>query len=208
MNAEECVGEIVNVEGVGPFEGYYRNAEAMARTTRNGWYWSGDLGYVDADGWVYFAGRTSDWLRVDGENFPAAPIEAIVARHPDVMLASVYGVPDVDSGDQVMVALVLRDGRQLRPRRLRRVGRRPERPEPQVAAPLRAVVRGAAHHAHQQGPGPHARAPEVPRRPGRRGPRVRAGPGRGPLPAPSGRDEESALHGAFVESGRAQAWDL
>ncbi len=72
--------------GVGPFEGYYRNEEAMARTTRNGWYWSGDLGYVDADGWVYFAGRTSDWLRVDGENFPAAPIEAIVARHPDVVL--------------------------------------------------------------------------------------------------------------------------
>ena len=86
----------------------------MAQTTRNGWYWSGDLGYVDEDGWVYFAGRTSDWLRVDGENFPAAPIEAIVARHPDVMLASVYGVPDVDSGDQVMVALVLRDRRDLR----------------------------------------------------------------------------------------------
>ena len=64
---------------------------------------------------MYFAGRTSDWLRVDGENFPAAPIEAIVARHPDVMLASVYGVPDVDSGDQVMAALVLRDGASFDP---------------------------------------------------------------------------------------------
>lgn len=110
INAEECVGEIVNTLGVGPFEGYYENEEAMRRTTRNGWYWSGDLGYVDEDGWVYFAGRTSDWLRVDGENFPAAPIEAIVARHPEVVMASVYGVPDADSGDQVMVALVLRDG--------------------------------------------------------------------------------------------------
>ncbi len=60
----------MNTLGVGPFEGYYRNDEAMRRTTRNGWYWSGDLGYVDDDGWVYFAGRTSDWLRVDGENFP------------------------------------------------------------------------------------------------------------------------------------------
>jgi len=110
VNAEGCVGEIVNTRGVGPFEGYYRNDEAMRHTTRNGWYWSGDLGYVDDDGWVYFAGRTSDWLRVDGENFPAVPIEAIVARHPDVMVASVYGVPDVDAGDQVMVALVLRDG--------------------------------------------------------------------------------------------------
>ena len=110
LNAEDCVGEMVNTLGVGPFEGYYHNEEAMRRTTRNGWYWSGDLGYVDENGWVYFAGRTSDWLRVDGENFPAAPIEAIVARHPDVMLASAYGVPDADSGDQVMVALVLCPG--------------------------------------------------------------------------------------------------
>jgi fatty-acyl-CoA synthase len=109
LNADECVGELVNTLGVGPFEGYYRNEDAMRDTTRNGWYWSGDLGYVDDDGWVYFAGRTADWLRVDGENFPAAPIEGIVARHPDVLLASVYGVPDADSGDQVMLALVLRD---------------------------------------------------------------------------------------------------
>ena len=110
VNADRCVGEIVNTYGVGPFEGYYRNDEAMDRTTRNGWYWSGDLAYVDEGGWVYFAGRTSDWLRVDGENFPAAPIEAIIVRHPDVLLAAVYGVPDADAGDQVMAALVLREG--------------------------------------------------------------------------------------------------
>jgi fatty-acyl-CoA synthase len=110
VNADRCVGEIVNTLGVGPFEGYYRNEEAMRATTRDGWYWSGDLGYVDDGGWVFFAGRTADWLRVDGENFPAAPVETIVGRHPDVLLASVYGVPDADSGDQVMVALVLREG--------------------------------------------------------------------------------------------------
>ena len=110
VNSDRCVGELVNTLGVGPFEGYYRNEEAMHHTTRQGWYWSGDLGYVDDDGWVFFAGRTSDWLRVDGENFTAAPIGAIVGRHPDVMLVSAYGVPAPDSGDQVMVALVLRDG--------------------------------------------------------------------------------------------------
>jgi fatty-acyl-CoA synthase len=110
VNAEECVGEIVSTAGLGPFEGYYRNDEAMARATRHGWYWSGDLGYVDEDSWVYFAGRTSDWLRVDGENFAAAPIEAVLSRHPDVVLAAVYGVPDADSGDQVMAALQLRPG--------------------------------------------------------------------------------------------------
>src|SRR5205807_755702 len=47
LNADQCVGEIVNTAGGGPFEGYYNNEEANARSLRNGWYWSGDLGYVD-----------------------------------------------------------------------------------------------------------------------------------------------------------------
>ena len=110
VNADECVGEIVNTAGVGPFEGYYNNEEANARSMRNGWYWSGDLGYVDDDGYLYFAGRNAEWLRVDGENFPAGPIEAAVSRHPDVVLCAVYGVPDEQAGDQVMAALLLRGG--------------------------------------------------------------------------------------------------
>jgi fatty-acyl-CoA synthase len=110
VNAQECVGEIVNTAGVGPFEGYYNNAEANAQATRGGWYWSGDLGYVDDRGFLYFAGRNADWIRVDGENFPAGPIEAALARHPDVMFSAVYGVPDASAGDQVMAALLLRDG--------------------------------------------------------------------------------------------------
>jgi fatty-acyl-CoA synthase len=109
VNADECVGEIVNTAGAGPFEGYYNNAEATGSTLRGGWYWSGDLGYVDDDGYLYFAGRTADWLRVDGENFPAGPIEAAIGRHPDVVLAAVYGVPDEHAGDQVMAAVQLRE---------------------------------------------------------------------------------------------------
>ena len=112
-NAEDCVGEIVNVNGAGPFEGYYNNPEATAVTTRNGWYWSGDLGYVDQDRNLFFAGRNADWIRVDGENFPAGPIEDALSRHPDVVLAAVYGVPDEQAGDQVMAALVLRAGVQF-----------------------------------------------------------------------------------------------
>ena len=70
----------MNTAGVGPFEGYYNNPEATATTTRFGWYWSGDLGYLDDDGYLYFAGRNADWIRVDGENFPAGPIEEAL-RH-------------------------------------------------------------------------------------------------------------------------------
>jgi fatty-acyl-CoA synthase len=115
LDPESCVGEIVNTNGVGPFEGYYNNDEANARSTRNGWYWTGDLGYVDADGYLYFAGRNADWIRVDGENFPAGPIELAVARHPAALHVAVYGVPDPDAGDQVMVSLVLRPGIGLDP---------------------------------------------------------------------------------------------
>ena len=60
------------------FEGYYNNPEADAERTRNGWYWSGDLAYRDEEGIFYFAGRTGDWLRVDSENFAAAPVERIL----------------------------------------------------------------------------------------------------------------------------------
>jgi fatty-acyl-CoA synthase len=115
LNAEDCVGEIVNTAGLGPFEGYYNNPEANERTTRFGWYWTGDLGYLDQDRYLYFAGRTADWIRVDGENFLAAPIEAALTRHPDVVLASAYGVPDDEAGDQVMAGFVLRDGAAFDP---------------------------------------------------------------------------------------------
>ena len=110
VNADECVGEIVNTAGVGPFEGYYNNPEANEQTTRFGWYWTGDLGYLDDDRYLHFAGRNADWIRVDGENFSAQPIEAVLGHHPDVVLAAAYGVPDAQAGDQAMAGLVLRDG--------------------------------------------------------------------------------------------------
>ena len=115
VNADECVGEIVNTAGVGPFEGYYNNDAATDRTTRFGWYWSGDLGYLDADRYLYFAGRNADWIRVDGENFPAGPIEEALRDAPGVILAAVYGVPDDQAGDQVMAGLVLREDATLDP---------------------------------------------------------------------------------------------
>jgi fatty-acyl-CoA synthase len=110
VNAHEAIGEIVNKNGVSAFEGYYNNTEANEARTRNGWFWSGDLGYRDTDGFFYFAGRDADWLRVDGENFAAAPVERILMRFPGVVMAGVYAVPDALAGDQVMCALELEPG--------------------------------------------------------------------------------------------------
>jgi len=108
LNPEEATGELVNTQGAGAFAGYYNDAGAEAERMRGGMYWSGDLAYRDAEGFVYFAGRTADWLRVDGENLAAAPIERILLRHPAVEQAAVYAVPDESVGDQVVAALVLR----------------------------------------------------------------------------------------------------
>lgn len=115
LNPDEAIGEIVSKHGGAIFEGYYKNPEADAQRVHDGWYWTGDLGYRDEDGWFYFAGRDSEWLRVDGENFAAAPIERILARQPDVVLAAIYAVPDEVVGDQVMAALELKPGATFDP---------------------------------------------------------------------------------------------
>ncbi|HMD44656.1 MAG TPA: AMP-binding protein [Acidimicrobiales bacterium] len=114
-NAEEAIGELVSKSGGAGFEGYWHNDEAEARRLRRGWYWTGDLAFADAEGFIYFAGRDHEWLRVDGENFAAAPVERIVLRHDDVMLAAVYAVPDPVVGDQVMASVQLRPGADFDP---------------------------------------------------------------------------------------------
>ncbi|MHB8680689.1 MAG: AMP-binding protein [Acidimicrobiales bacterium] len=207
VNAEECVGELVNTTGAVAFEGYFENEEAMARTTRNGWYWSGDLAYQDEEGWVWFAGRTSDWLRVDGENFPAAPVEAIVSRHEDVAMCAVYGVPDADAGDQVMAALVLRAGTTFdrtafaawidaqpdlspkwRPRYVRVSEALPATPTNKV------LVRTLVHQKFRA----DRTAPD----------RVWFRPRGEAAYRPFDAAAETELRGAFTEAGRARAWDL
>ena len=109
-NPAEAIGEIVGRDGLSSFEGYYANPEADAERGRDGWYWTGDLGYRDEAGTFWFAGRTSDWLRVDGENFAAGPVERILERMPGVAAVVVYAVPDPRTGDQVMAALELEAG--------------------------------------------------------------------------------------------------
>lgn len=107
------VGELVNTAGAGRFEGYYNDEAAEAERMAGGVYHSGDLAYRDDAGYAYFAGRLGDWMRVDGENLGAAPIERVLLRHPDVTEAAVYAVPDPVVGDQVMAALVLAPGAEF-----------------------------------------------------------------------------------------------
>lgn len=112
LNAEEATGEMV-VVGRGPaFEGYYANPGAMADRLKFGGadFWTGDLGYRDEDGYFYFGGRSSDWVRVDGENFGLAPVERILVRHDAFSGAHCYAVPDPITGDLLMCAATLETG--------------------------------------------------------------------------------------------------
>ncbi|MDQ2636358.1 MAG: AMP-binding protein, partial [Actinomycetota bacterium] len=109
INADDAVGEIVDKNGARDFEGYYKNDVADAEKVRDGWYWTGDLGYRDQAGFLYFAGRRGDWIRVDGENISALAIEQVLRRHPLIISAGVYAVPDPRSGDQVMGAIEVAD---------------------------------------------------------------------------------------------------
>ena len=115
LNADESVGEMV-ADGPGLFAGYHGDPAADAERMRGGRFHSGDLAYVDDDGWVYFAGRSGGWMRVDGENLAAAPIERVLRRHPDVAEVGVYAVPAESVrgpaviGDAVAAAVVPREG--------------------------------------------------------------------------------------------------
>jgi fatty-acyl-CoA synthase len=115
INADAATGELVNTAGSGLFRGYYNDPGATDQRMRHGMYWSGDLAYRDADGWIYLAGRTADWMRVDGENLTAAPIERILLRLDAINRVAVYPVPDEYVGDQVMAAIVLQDDATLTP---------------------------------------------------------------------------------------------
>lgn len=114
INADEAVGEIVNISDVGLFESYYKNPEATNARARNDQYWSGDLGHIEIANkngvptrFLFFDGRTDDWIRYNGENFPAEPIERIIERWPPVSAAVVYGIPCEFGDDEVMCGLVL-----------------------------------------------------------------------------------------------------
>lgn len=96
-------------------DGYYGQPEATLASRRNLWFHTGDLVRRDAEGYVYFVGRTTDSIRRRGENISAFEVEEVVKLHPLVLDAAAYGVPSELSEDDVMVAVVVRPGEVLAP---------------------------------------------------------------------------------------------
>lgn len=98
------VGEIV-VRGANVTRGYYHRPDASSQSIQNGWLYTGDLGYLDDDGFLYVVDRRSDLIISGGENVYPAEIEAVLTSHPSVSEAGVTGTPDPNWG-QVPIGFV------------------------------------------------------------------------------------------------------
>ena len=94
--------------------GYFDDPEATtAAFTSDDWIHTGDLGYMDEDGWFYFVERRSALIKRAGENIAPAEVEAALEEHPDILEAGVIGVPDPIRDQAVKAFVVLRKGATL-----------------------------------------------------------------------------------------------
>ena len=85
---------------------YFHDPEQTALTLHDGWFYTGDLGYLDEDGWLYFVDRKKDVIRRGGENMSSLLIEKTLREHPSVAEAAVIGVPDPVLGQEVKAFIV------------------------------------------------------------------------------------------------------
>lgn len=120
-DGRECpagdIGEIC-VKGPQVIKGYWNNLEATAKTIIDNWLHTGDLGYVDAEGFLYVVDRIKDMLLRGGENIYCIEVENALFNHPDVIDAAVVGIPHPVLGEEVGAMVQLRPGASFKPQEL------------------------------------------------------------------------------------------
>ncbi|GAA2851900.1 crotonobetaine/carnitine-CoA ligase [Aminobacter aminovorans] len=106
------IGEIVSrpTKSWSMFSGYYRAEAKTVQTLRNLWYHSGDAGYMDKDGWLYFKHRLNEAIRRRGENISAYEVETVAEKHPDILESAAFGIPSEFTEEDIMVVALRRAG--------------------------------------------------------------------------------------------------
>ena len=107
------------VRGGNVFRGYLNRPEANAEALTDGWFHTGDIGYLDDDGFLFLVDRAKDMVLRSGENVYSAEVEAAIYEHPAVAEAAVFAVPDERHGEAVGAAIVLLPGAECSAEELR-----------------------------------------------------------------------------------------
>lgn len=102
-------GEIV-LQGPMVMKGYHNRPDATAETLKNGWLHTGDVGYLDEEGWLFIVDRKKDMIIRGGENIYPAELEEVLYKHPGVAEAAVVGIPDETYGEKVVAYVVRKKG--------------------------------------------------------------------------------------------------
>ena len=100
-------------------QGYWNRPEATAEMLRDGWLYTGDIGYLDEDGYLFITSRKKDLIKPSGHQVFPIEIEEIISQHPAVLEVGVAGVPDAAQGEAVKAWVVLRPKCSARWRRYR-----------------------------------------------------------------------------------------
>src|SRR5260370_38482510 len=110
------VGEVGEIICQSPLatHGYYKNPEATNASCRDGWFYTGALGYFDAEGYLFVAGRKKDMVKSGGISIYPLEIESVIYSHPAVLEAAVIGVPDAQWGEAVKAVIVLKPEADLK----------------------------------------------------------------------------------------------
>ena len=105
-------GQIL-LQNAAVMNGYYRDDQRTSDTLRNGFLHTGDLGYVDADGYYFFVDRGADFIRRKGENISSSEIESVILSHPEVTECAVLGVPSELSDDEIVTFVVAKTASKI-----------------------------------------------------------------------------------------------
>ena len=113
--AAKPVGEVGEITLLSPgnFKGYWNKPEATAKTLKDGWVYTGDMGRMDAEGYLTFIGRNKEMIKVSGYSVFPEEVETILIKHPAVAQAAVLPEPDADKGEVVKAFIVKKPGAAL-----------------------------------------------------------------------------------------------
>ncbi|MFB4164729.1 AMP-binding protein [Alteribacillus sp. JSM 102045] len=104
-------GEIT-VKNPGVFKGYWNRLQATADTLKDGWVYTGDVGYIDEEGYLFFEGRLKEMIKCSGYSVFPEDVETLLKKHPAVSQSAVIGIPDEKRGESVKAFIVLKPGKE------------------------------------------------------------------------------------------------